>query len=144
MVAEEDSGQISTTVGGRGEESRRYPDGHLLESADSLAASDSGSEGVEGVDGEAKGDVLGVDEDEVCEGGEEAEKVVPVVSGIDVAFFTGKDIAQLRSLNWCQNDEVVAMLTDALERGNDVIGVNGIDFLVNHDAVEDANFGNWL
>ncbi|KAH9875520.1 hypothetical protein J1614_004256 [Plenodomus biglobosus] len=36
------------------------------------------------------------------------------------------------------------MLTNSLEHRDDVVSVNGVDFRVNHDAIEDISFRNWL
>ena len=102
-----------------------------------LAVANGQLKRIERVAAELNRFIDGMDEHKMVELGKALEDVVPIVARLDVARLAGEDIAELRGLNWRHDEQVVAVLADALESIDDVICVNAIDFVGNDNALKD-------
>lgn len=98
----------------------------------------------EGSAAEVDGLVDRVHECQALEVWKAIEDVAPVVSRADFKQVALEDIAQLGGVDRRHDQEMLAELADALEARNDVVGVNAVDFVVDHDVLKKLFVGDWL
>lgn len=109
-----------------------------------LTLGNGASKREEGSTAEVDRHVDGVHECQALEVWKAIEDVAPVVSRADFKQVALEDVAQLGGVDRRHDQQVLAEIADALKAGNDMVSVDAVDFVVDHDILEKLLVGDGL